>query len=267
MATIHVGCAGYSYADWKGGFYPKTLDPNQYLTYYAKFFDFTEINSTFYSVPPEKTVRHWYDATPPGFKFAIKVWQGITHTLHEAGVEEKIDAFFNRIQPLRKKISIYLLQFPPFFKYSPKHLEQLKEILSNLPKQNRYAIELRENAWFGPDTFGLLKEYPNAFIVTSYLEKLTPVYLDSKPVLYIRAIGDRSLTHYNKIQRPQDKIFTEILQKVSEFQKTPTLTDIFVIFNNHFRGFSPQDVNDFKQKMGLGFKNFAKNRSLIDFMG
>jgi uncharacterized protein YecE (DUF72 family) len=44
----YLGCSGWSYDGWKGAFYPIDLDNRYWLSYYAKIFDFVEIDSTFY---------------------------------------------------------------------------------------------------------------------------------------------------------------------------------------------------------------------------
>ena len=48
--------------------------------------------------------------------------------------------------------------------------------------------------------------------------------------------------------------------------QTPDLSDIFVIFNNHYRGFSPQDVNELKRRLGLQFKDYRHQRDLMEFI-
>ena len=75
-------------------------------------------------------------------------------------------------------------------------------------------------------------------------------------------IGNRELTKFNKIQRKEEVTFKEVYNLVKNYSKSPKITDIFVIFNNHFRGFSPHDVNEFKKKMGLPFKKFRQKSSL-----
>ena len=77
MEKIYVGCAGWEYSGWIGPFYPKNLKKENHLRYYADHFNFMEINSTFYNLPKEKTVRHWLNQVPKHFLFAIKVWQKI----------------------------------------------------------------------------------------------------------------------------------------------------------------------------------------------
>jgi len=79
-------------------------------------------------------------------------------------------------------------------------------------------------------------------------------------------IGDRKLTVFNKIQRNEIKAFDDTVLLVKNYRKSPEITDIFVIFNNHFRGFSPQDVIDFKKKVGLPYKEFNKQKNLFDYI-
>ena len=44
---ILIGTAGYSYADWRGPFYPAGLPAGEMLPFYAQCFPFVEINSTY----------------------------------------------------------------------------------------------------------------------------------------------------------------------------------------------------------------------------
>ena len=114
MVKVLIGCAGWSYQDWSGVFYPKPLKAGQFLSYYAKFFDYTEVNSTFYNLPSEATIRKWAKDVPEDFRFTIKMWQNITHK--KAGWEAAVDMFLARMESLESKIQGFLLQFPPRFK-------------------------------------------------------------------------------------------------------------------------------------------------------
>ena len=69
MVKIFVGCAGWDYKDWIGPFYPKNLKREEHLSYYSKFFDFNEINNTFYNIPSEIAVQRWIDQVPENFRF------------------------------------------------------------------------------------------------------------------------------------------------------------------------------------------------------
>src|SRR5437867_3200768 len=78
---IHVGTAGWSYPSgpgkWTGVFYPKgEKDP---LSFYARFFDIVEVNSTFYRTVDPDVARAWAEKTPKDFHFAVKLFQKFTH--------------------------------------------------------------------------------------------------------------------------------------------------------------------------------------------
>ena len=70
-ARVHIGTSGWSYAYWKGTFYPERLPDRQLLEYYAQQFRSVEINSAFYRLPEPQTLRHWYDSTPDDFVFGL----------------------------------------------------------------------------------------------------------------------------------------------------------------------------------------------------
>ena len=59
--TILVGCSGWSYDDWVGGFYPIDLANKKgaWFDYYSKYFSTVEINSSFYRPPGEFQVNAW----------------------------------------------------------------------------------------------------------------------------------------------------------------------------------------------------------------
>src|SRR6266702_3577728 len=46
-----VGVSGFSYASWKGSFYPKDLKSEDFLSFYAGKLNSVEINSSFYAPP------------------------------------------------------------------------------------------------------------------------------------------------------------------------------------------------------------------------
>ena len=58
--TIRVGTASWSEPEFvKAGWYPKGLAAGQRLVYYAQFFDYVELNSSFYAIPAAKMCEKW----------------------------------------------------------------------------------------------------------------------------------------------------------------------------------------------------------------
>ena len=72
MARIIIGTSGWSYASWKGPFFPEKLLGRQQLQYYASQFGTAELNGVFYRTPTEETVRGWHAQTGRDFIFAWK---------------------------------------------------------------------------------------------------------------------------------------------------------------------------------------------------
>ena len=208
MVEIHIGCAGWDYKDWEGSFYPKTLENKHHLRFYTKYFDHVEINSTFYNLPSEQMVKNWAENTSDNFTFLVKVWQEITHKINDDGLDDKIAKFFNRFNFLKNKIKRFLFQFPPWYKYSEKHANQLKNLLNELPSDYKYTVELRDNSWFYPKIISDFIDGDNFILGTTYMPGFNPFYYPSQHAYYIRMIGDRELTVFNRIQRKEENAMT-----------------------------------------------------------
>ena len=63
MQGIHIGTSGWHYRHWRERFYPVELASSAWLTYYAREFDCVELNSSFYRLPAETTLREWVEQT------------------------------------------------------------------------------------------------------------------------------------------------------------------------------------------------------------
>ncbi len=266
MVKIHVGCAGWDYKDWVGPFYPKRLEKYRHLEYYANYFDLTEINTTFYNLPTEETVYKWANRVPETFSYIVKIWQEITHKLNDPEIESRIAEFFYRMQPLREKIVAFLFQFPPWFKYADKHLKRLIWLLNEIPSEYQYIIELRDNSWFDPKILSKFIDGSQKILGTSYIPYAKPYYLLDQQYYYIRLIGDRELTVFNRIQREQKETMNHLNEIVNKLIKKPKIKEIFIIVNNHFAGFAPASANQLKKQFGLSFHRFNQQKKLSDFL-
>jgi len=266
MADIFVGTAGWDYKDWIGPFYPKKLERNQHLEYYAKFFNLVEINSTFYNLPPEVFIRNWASKVPESFKFIVKCWQKITHYSKDIDIDASIDQFFHRINPLKDRISRILLQFPPWFHYSEKHHDYLTRLLKIIPKEYDYVIELRDNSWFNSKNLSNIINGTNVILGTTYMPGIKAFYKSNQEYYYIRLIGDRILTVFNRIQRTQDDSISDLKKNVLKLQNFQNVKQIFIIVNNHFAGFAPQMAIIIKDMFQIPYKQFNRQKSLTDFI-
>jgi len=265
MIKLSFGCAGWDYKDWEGNFYPKPLERNKHLEFYSKFFDIIEVNSTFYNIPNKATVYNWYNQVHPDFKFIVKVWQKITHNLNDPDLDYLISQFFSQLAPLREKALLYLLQFPPWFKYTEKHLKQLKILSDLLPSQNKYVIELRDNSWFNKEIVTEIITSSEIILGTTYMPGIIAYYFRNQSSYYIRLIGDRELNEFNRVQRDQEESIKDLLKKLQFIEKRPNVFEIFIIVNNHFQGNAPESINLLKKKLNLPIKEFNQQKKLSDY--
>ncbi|MHA2049647.1 MAG: DUF72 domain-containing protein [Promethearchaeota archaeon] len=266
MVKINIGTAGWDYKDWVGSFYPGKLERNQHLAYYANYFNMVEINSTFYNLPSKNIVNNWIVKVPENFRFIVKVWQEITHKLDDPDIDLFIIEFFTALKPLKPKIIGFLLQFPPWFKYSESHLRKLYNLLRKIPSEYKYIIELRDNSWYNPEILSTFIDGKNIILATTYKPNLKPFYLKDQQFYYIRLIGDRELTIFNRIQRQQEKAIGHLYENIKGLIKVPNIYEIFIIVNNHFAGFAPESVNELKKKFYLDYRIFNTQKKIEDFI-
>ena len=266
MAKLSIGTAGFSYNDWIGPFYSKKLEKAKHLKYFSKIFNLVEINTTFYSLPSESMVNNWYNQVPENFRFIIKVWQQISHNLNDSELNSLINEFFSRLSKLETKIDSFLIQFPPWFRYSENHLLKLELLLKCVPSKYKYIIELRDNSWFEFEILSKFIDGENIVLGTTYMPGIIPYYMVNQKKYYIRLIGDRDLNKFNRIQRDQNDAIRDLYDNVEELIKNSNIYEIFIIVNNHFQGFAPESVNMLKKKFGLSYHNFSNQTHLSDFL-
>ena len=75
---LRIGTSGWTYDVWADDFYDD-VPRRRWLEHYAQHFNAVEVNATFYHTLKPTTFAHWHDATPAGFRFAIKASRYLTH--------------------------------------------------------------------------------------------------------------------------------------------------------------------------------------------
>src|SRR5688572_17777033 len=141
MAKTWVGISGWTFAPWRGTFYPKDLVQKRELEYASRQLSSIEINGTFYSLQRPSSFQSWYDETPKqNFCFAVKAPQFITHVLRLRDVEEPLANFFaSGLLCLKEKLGVVLWQFPPFVTLKDDRFE---EFFALLPRNGGEASKL-----------------------------------------------------------------------------------------------------------------------------
>jgi uncharacterized protein YecE (DUF72 family) len=145
-ANFRIGCSGYYYPAWKNKFYPKGVQPKDWLKHYSSVFNTVELNGTFYRQPKPADLKKYHDATPAGFNFSVKMSRYITHVLKLNESAAAIAEFQDLILGgLEEKLSCFLFQMPPSFHYNDENLDR---ILRNVPHHPVNVVELRHPSWW-----------------------------------------------------------------------------------------------------------------------
>jgi uncharacterized protein YecE (DUF72 family) len=188
--SIWVGTSGWSYREWKPGFYPRGTKAGDYLAYYATRFSTVEVNGSFYRLPPEKNIRRWCDAVPEGFRFALKAWQGITHhrrlqhcASEIASQQEIMEAFGGKLGPV-------LFQLPPTLEADEALLD---DFLAQLPRGYDYVVEFRHASWLHRRYYDVLARR-HAALCRAHYREWKPAHLPVHgPFIYVRLHGPEKL--------------------------------------------------------------------------
>ena len=166
-AQILVGTSSWADPGFVKEWYPPKLAAKERLPWYARHFDYVELNSSFYAVPDRNTVHNWVEVTPDRFRFDVKAHRALSRHSAPAeslppdlrdlhGTEELERPLAERLveetAPLRDagKLGVYLLQLTPAFsprKHRLKELDGLVEILG----PHGLAVELRNRNWVVED--------------------------------------------------------------------------------------------------------------------
>jgi uncharacterized protein YecE (DUF72 family) len=251
-SRIRLGTQGWNYDAWVAPFYPVGTRPADYLAVYARAFDTVEVDSTFYAVPPAKTVRGWYDRTPEEFSFALKLPQEITHERRLRDCADIAELFFDRARELGTKLGPVLVQLGPDF--GPAELPALANMLPTLPRDIKFAIEFRQRAWINDGVLALLAEHGVALTLTDarWVPRKQMLALAGRPTAdftYIRWMGgNRDIVDYSRIQIDRSRELEQWAGVLAILAKVRV--KVYGYVNNHFAGHSPQSVRELQRMLG-----------------
>ncbi len=254
MTTL-IGTQGWNYPAWVGPFYPPGTRPPEFLPTYARMFRAVEVDSTFYAVPDARAVRGWSERTPADFTFALKMPKEVTHELRLQNAGQLVHDFLDRARELGPKLGPILLQMGPDF--APDELPALEQFVPTLPRELRFAVELRQSRWMRADVrpylLDALAKHGIALALSDgrWIRRETMLELVERPTadfLYVRWMGpDREITDYSHVQFDRSE---EISAWSEALRQAAHTKDIYGFFNNHFAGHSPASARELQRLMG-----------------
>ncbi len=129
-ADVRIGVSGWTYAPWRGAFYPEGLGAKRELAYAAQVFRSLEVNGTFYGLQKPEVFARWAAETPDDFLFAVKGPRFITHMKRLKEVEAPLANFFaSGVLKLGRKLGPVLWQLPASFPFDEARLDAFLSLL------------------------------------------------------------------------------------------------------------------------------------------
>jgi len=223
---ILVGTSGYSYAPWKGVFYPEKLPAAQMLAYYAGRLPAVEINNTFYRMPNPELLSRWAAETPEGFVFVLKSPRRITHELRLAQAADPVARFATTASALGSKLGPVLFQLPPFLRKDVPRLSEFLAVLAAHAPGLKPAFEFRHASWFTDNVYAALRAAGAALCVADSEDLATP-FEATAPWGYLRL-------------RRQDYDNTAVQNWARRIRAEKSWSDAFVFFKHEDEGRGPK---------------------------
>ncbi|ANL32473.1 MULTISPECIES: DUF72 domain-containing protein [Rhizobium] len=216
--TVRIGISGWTYAPWRGQFYPKGLPQKHELSYAAQHFRSIEINGTFYGLQRPESFGRWRDETPEDFVFAVKGSRFITHMKRLQEIETPLANFFaSGLLRLGPKLGPILWQFPPNMGFDPALFETFLSLLphdrdaatalakrhdgrlkgrawlkSDADQPIRHAFEIRHDSFRSPAFIEMLRRHNVALVCADTVE--WPLLMDiTADFIYCRLHGSEQL--------------------------------------------------------------------------
>lgn len=135
--TLYAGASSFSFASWRGGFYPEGARPEEFLRHYAERLPSVELNTTAYRLPKAELFDRWAGQTPPEFQFAVKMPQYALRALGD--FEARMRRLGERLGPIRLVVQ------------NARDDGLLALVLSSIDPGLRYALDFRHDSWRGLD--------------------------------------------------------------------------------------------------------------------
>jgi uncharacterized protein YecE (DUF72 family) len=232
---VLAGTSGFSYAEWKGPFYPEKLPGDRMLKYYSERLPAVEINNTFYRMPRPEMLAAWAGRVSTSFVFAIKAPQRITHRARLAGCAEDVERLWKVCQVLGPHLGPILFQLPPYFR---KDAGRLRDFVTGLPHGLRAAFEFRHASWFDEEVDEILRSASAALCAADTDAGILPRLAATAPWGYLRL-------------RREDYVPEDLAAWADRLRRLPW-EDVFVFFKHEDGAAGPRMAMEFAARFVSG---------------
>jgi uncharacterized protein YecE (DUF72 family) len=200
-----------------------------------------EVNGSFYSLQRPESYLAWAAATPDDFVFAVKGGRYITHMKKLTGVQTPLANFFGSgVLALGPKLGPVLWQLPERFHRDD---DRLAFALERLPP-GRHCFEFRHESWFTEPVYKQLRAHGAALVIADH-----PRWPFQARVL----TADWTLVRLHHGHRGRDGNYsrTEIDEWASRIADWRREAEVFVYFNNDWKGYAPANALSLMRRLRL----------------
>lgn len=248
---IKVGTSGFSFPDWVDNIYPPNIEKGDMLPYYEKQhgFKITEINSTYYVIPSQKSFEGMIKKTSHDFEFTVKAHKSMTHEIKDKETgkfidnKDAFDRFLYAIEPLKKegRLTAILAQFPYSFhavKDNYNYLLTFKERLKDIP----LVVEFRNYYWHSERCLLFLRQHNIGYCIVDEprLKGLMPYNPTiTTDIGYFRLHGRNPHWFNTPVSERYDYLYTkeELVSFAPDIKKIDnSVKKTIVMFNNCHAG-------------------------------
>jgi len=233
---FHLGTSGWSYKDWIGIFYPNNLNPVDWLSHYAKTFDCTEINGSFYRLPQRQTVINWISKVPKEFLFCPKMSRYLTHIKRLKDPEEPLQRFFGVFEPMQNLMGPILIQLPKTVAFDRNVAEHFYALLKQQYSRYTFALEVRHETWMTEDNYALMSKFDIAFVMSHSGDHFPYAEVVTTKNIYFRFHGPGSLYNTKYDEGTMEK-YAHLFSKLSDEGH-----EIWIFFNNDWFGYGIENA-------------------------
>ena len=169
--NIYIGIGGWTFAPWRGVFYPEKLTQAKELEYAASKLTSIEINGTYYGSQKPESFRKWAREVPDGFVFSLKGPRFATNrrVLAEAG--DSVKRFYDSgVLELGDRLGPVLWQFAPTKKFDEADFGKFLELLPRKLEGRalRHVVEVRHDSFCTPDFIALLRQFETPVVFAEH---------------------------------------------------------------------------------------------------
>jgi uncharacterized protein YecE (DUF72 family) len=238
---VRIGISGWSYANWRGDFYPKGLAPAEMLAWASRRLSTIEINATFYGPQPAERFRRWRETVPPGFLFAVKGPRQATQAFGQAEAEAVLARFFaGPVIELGETLGPMLWQLPARQAFEETALARF---VAALPPERRHALEARHASFRDSRCLALLERHGVALVLADG-PHWPMIDASTADFAYVRLHGSERLYISGYDAAALDAWAERIRGRAAGGR------DVFVYFNNTMRGRAPHDALALADRLG-----------------